>query len=90
MKWNAIVAVGALIAVALVGIVSLNGRSTQAADPPKPAAEVVGRYQLILSPNGGLLGLLDTVTGTFYRAVPNEKDEDKPGTWQIAYQFPAK
>lgn len=90
MKWNTVVAVGALIAVALVGIVSLNGRNTQAADPPKPAAEVLGRYQLIQTQNGGLVGLLDNVTGTLYRPVPNEKDEDKPGTWQIAYQFPAK
>ena len=90
MKLSAVVAVGALIAISLVGIVSLNGRSTQAADPPKAATEVVGRYQLIHTQNGGLVGLLDTVTGTFYRPVRTEKDEDKPGSWQIGFQFVSK
>jgi len=65
MKLNTVVAVGALIAVALVGIVSLNGRGTQAADPPKAAAEVVGRYQIIIDKEGRNV-LCDTATGRVF------------------------
>ena len=68
MKWNTVVLVGVLVAATVVGTVALNGHNTQAADPPKPAAQV-GRYQLVVDKEGRNL-LCDTATGRVYRGYP--------------------